>query len=266
MMRTGARMPFLLTLGTVLFLTAACSGESAGTKAAANEQAADGPVVAVATTWEGALAKAAGAGKVVVIMPPGATMASPTDDSLSVIDDADFVLFSATEPFAAQLKSAADEAESQPLEVTLDNDPAALKAQVDKLAAEFETEDAADDWKNAFDAETRKLTQELRTATRATGKAPTAVAQVCTGWAATLLGAAVVGTYGPQAATPAQVAQLSVKGPGLVLGNASTPQGAAPPVPGAKQVNIVNVPGQDLDLLNVYRNAAAELKKAVTTP
>ncbi len=41
------------------------------------------------------------------------------------------------------------------------------------------------------------------------------------------------------------------------------PTGTVLPDSGAGQVKIVNDPGNDLDLLSVYRDAAAELKKAM---
>ena len=38
------------------------------------------------------------------------------------------------------------------------------------------------------------------------------------------------------------------------------------PVPVRKQVKIVNFPGKDLDLLPVYRDAAAAVKSALAKP
>ncbi|MDT0488420.1 ABC transporter substrate-binding protein, partial [Streptomyces sp. DSM 41640] len=48
-----------------------------------------------------------------------------------------------------------------------------------------------------------------------------------------------------------------------VLDNAHMSTGTVLPDSGAEQVGIVNYPGDDLDLLAVYRDAAAGLKKAM---
>jgi zinc transport system substrate-binding protein len=71
-----------------------------------------------------------------------------------------------------------------------------------------------------------------------------------------------VGTYGPEAVTPGQLAELTAKKPRFVLDNAHMSTGTVLPDSGVAQVSIVNYPDQGENLLSVYRNAATTLKKA----
>ncbi|MEU6756541.1 zinc ABC transporter substrate-binding protein [Streptomyces sp. NPDC046685] len=276
MARTRVRIPSLLALSTagIVLLTGcgdsdstgkadASSSPAAGASASASADAAEKPTVVVTTTWEGAFAKAAGAEDITVIVPQSVHHApdyDPKPSDLAAVAKADFVLYAPFEPYAAKIKEAAG-SKAKLVEVNLDNDPDKVKAEVDKLAGMFGTKDAATAWKTGFDTEYTKLNKEVQAAWPG-GKAPAVVSQVFTVWAAKLAGATPVGTYGPEAVTPAQLAELSAKKPALVLDNAHMSTGTVLPDSGANQVKIVNYPGDDLDLLAVYRNAAAELKKA----
>ncbi|OKK22261.1 ABC transporter substrate-binding protein [Streptomyces sp. CB00455] len=262
MARTRVHIPALLALSAALFLTAACG---TGPSSAEGGRAAGGkPVVVVTTTWEGAFAKAAGAEDIEVIVPQSVHHApdyDPKPSDLAAVAKADFVLYAPFEPYAAKIRQAAG-SKAELVEVGLDNDPDKAKAEVDRLSVLFGTRDAAAQWRGGFDAEYAKLHEELRAAWPG-GASPSAVTQVFTAWSAKLAGATTVGSYGPEAVTPAQLAELSAKKPALVLDNAHMSTGTVLPDTGARQVKIVNYPGEDLDLLPVYRNAAAELKKAM---
>ncbi|WP_284574806.1 zinc ABC transporter substrate-binding protein [Streptomyces sp. 2P-4] len=275
MARTRVRIPSLLALSAAaLALVTGCGGNSTGgaENGTTSSPAASGapkagrkPVVVVTTTWEGAFARAAGAEDVKVIVPQSVHHApdyDPKPSDLAAVAKADFVLYAPFEPYAAKIKEAAG-SEAKLVEVNLDNDPDKVKAEVDKLSGLFGTADAATTWKTGFDAEYGKLAEDLQAAWPG-GKSPNVVTQVFTTWAARLAGATTVGTYGPEAVTPAQLAGLSAKKPALVLDNAHMSTGTVLPDSGARQVKIVNYPGEDLDLLPVYRNAAAELKKAMS--
>ncbi|MGP3683595.1 metal ABC transporter solute-binding protein, Zn/Mn family [Streptomyces sp. IBSNAI002] len=264
MARTRVRIPSLLALSAALALATGC-GNGTATPAADGAPPKEGkPVVVVTTTWEGAFARAAGAEGVKVIVPQSVHHApdyDPKPSDLAAVAKADFVLYAPFEPYAAKIKEAAG-SKAKLVEVNLDNDPDRVKAEVDRLAALFGTPDAAARWKAGFDAEYGRLNKELQAAWPG-GASPTVVAQVFTAWSAKLAGATTVGTYGPEAVTPAQLAALSAKKPSLVLDNVHMSTGTVLPDAGARQVGIVNYPGEDLDLLPVYRNAAAELKKAM---
>ncbi|WP_327382032.1 MULTISPECIES: metal ABC transporter solute-binding protein, Zn/Mn family [unclassified Streptomyces] len=267
MARTRVRITSLLALSAALALTAACgntpSPQDAKSQDGTQPQAKK-PVVVVTTTWEGAFAKAAGAEDVKVIVPQSVHHApdyDPKPSDLAAVAKADFVLYAPFEPYAAKIKEAAG-SKAKLVEVELDNDPTKASAEVARLAGLFGTPEAATQWKTGFDTEYTKLNKDVQAAWTG-GKAPSVVSQVFTTWAAKLAGATPVGTYGPEAVTPAQLAELAAKKPELVLDNAHMSTGTVLPDSGAKQVKIVNYPGEDLDLLAVYRNAATELKKAM---
>lgn len=265
MARTRLRIPSLLALSAplALVLVTGCGGDTGSSDDGARPR--DGkPVVVVTTTWEGAFAKAAGAEDVTVIVPASTHHApdyDPKPSDLAAVAKADFVLYAPFEPYAAKIKEAAGSS-AELVEVNLDNDADKVGAEVARLGKLFGTEGAAATWKSGFDTEYAKLSQELKGAWPA-GKSPNVVSQVFTAWAAKLAGATTVGTYGPEAVTPAQLADLSKKKPALVLDNAHMSTGTVLPDSGARQVKIVNYPGDDLDLLAVHRGAAAELKKAM---
>ncbi|WP_017238372.1 metal ABC transporter solute-binding protein, Zn/Mn family [Streptomyces sp. SS] len=259
-----ARLASLVALSTVLPLLTGC-GEDEPAAGTDRNGAVGKPVVVVTTTWEGAFAKAAGAEDITVIVPQSVHHApdyDPKPSDLAAVAKADFVLYAPFEPYAAKVKEAAG-SKAKLVEVNLDNDPVKAGAEVERLGGLFGTKDTASRWKAGLDSEVAKLNGELKAAWPG-GKSPVVVSQVFTTWAAGLAGVAPVGTYGPEPVTPAQLASLSAKKPAFVLDNAHMSTGTVLPDSGAKQVTVVNYPGQDLDLLAVYRNAAAELRKAMS--
>ncbi|KJY44398.1 zinc ABC transporter substrate-binding protein [Streptomyces sp. A1547] len=261
MARTRVRLASLLALSAALALVTGCGN---GNTASKDGPPGGKPVVVVTTTWEGAFAKAAGAEDVKVIVPQSVHHApdyDPKPSDLAAVGKADFVLYAPFEPYAAKIKEAAG-SKAELVEVNLDNDADKVKAEVARLGKLFGTEAAAARWTASFDTEYAKLSKDVQGSWPG-GKSPAVVTQAFTGWSARLAGAAPVGTYGPEAVTPAQLAELSGKKPALVLDNAHMSTGTVLPDSGARQVEIVNYPGTDLDLLPVYRNAAAELKKAM---
>ncbi|MCX5151073.1 MULTISPECIES: metal ABC transporter solute-binding protein, Zn/Mn family [unclassified Streptomyces] len=270
MARTRVRFSSLLALSAALALVTGCgNGNGNGNGDTASKDGPPGhhggkPVVVVTTTWEGAFAKAAGAEDVKVIVPQSVHHApdyDPKPSDLAAVGKADFVLYAPFEPYAAKIKEAAG-SKAELVEVNLDNDADKVRAEVARLGKLFGTEEAATKWSASFDTEYAKLSKDVEGSWPG-GKSPAVVSQVFTTWSAKLAGATAVGTYGPEAVTPAQLAELSGKKPALVLDNAHMSTGTVLPDSGARQVEIVNYPGADLDLLPVYRNAAAELKKAM---
>ncbi|MFE0100451.1 ABC transporter substrate-binding protein [Streptomyces sp. NPDC059009] len=276
MARTRVRIPAVpshrsvpaslaLTLAAGLAFTAtACGGDSEKSGSAGKGSKGGSPSVVVTTTWEGAFAKAAGARDVRVIVPKSVHHApdyDPKPSDLAAVADADFVLYAPFEPYAAKIKDAAG-SDAELVEVGLDNDAAKVTAEVTRLGKKFGTEAAAARWNTTFKAEYGKLHKEL-TASWPGGRAPKVAAQTFTAWSAKLAGADVVGTYGPEAVTAKQLSDLSEKKPALVLDNAHMTTGKVLPDSGARQVEIVNYPGEDLDLLAVYRDAAGAVKKGM---
>ncbi|MET0132266.1 MAG: zinc ABC transporter substrate-binding protein [Kibdelosporangium sp.] len=214
----------------------------------------NGPKIVASTTWEAGIAKAAGADRVRVIVPGSVGHApdyDPKPSDLAAVADADFVLYAPFESFAGRIKEAAG-SKARLVEVNLDNGKDRLTAEVTRLAALFGTQQAAAAWNTAFDQEYRKLAGELRSAWPG-GQQPTVVSQLFVAYAAELTGAAVVGTFGPHPVTASQLAELSGRKPQFVFDNAHMSTGTALPDAGAEQVMIVNYPGDDLDLLKVFR-------------
>lgn len=264
MARTRVRFASLIALTAALALVAGCGGDDAPPSDRKDGGRKGKPRVVATTTWEGAFAKAAGAEDVRVIVPQSVHHApdyDPKPSDLAAVAEADFVLYAPFEPYAQKIKEAAG-SNAKLVEVQLDNDATKAKAEVAKLGKLFGTEAAAAKWNAALGTEYGKLTAEVRAAWPK-GTPPTVVTQVFTAWAADLAGAKVLGTYGPEAVTPQQLSGLSAKKPAYVLANAHMSTGTVLPDSGARQVTIVNYPGEDLDLLSVYRGAAKELEKSM---
>lgn len=112
----------------------------------------DGVVVA-STTWTAALARAAGAQKVIALAPSAlqnpATYALTAKD-LEQIKAAKWVLYSGEEGFAAPLTQAAGNAPGKLLKVQTDNSPEIILAETAKLAAVFGTQAAQSAWASSF--------------------------------------------------------------------------------------------------------------------
>ncbi|MCQ4079266.1 ABC transporter substrate-binding protein [Streptomyces sp. RB6PN25] len=257
------RLPIrsLTALSAGLFLLTACGGTGgSGNK---TTEATSGPVVVATSTWEAALAKAAGAKNVRYIVPASIRHAPDYDlkpSDLTAVAGADYVLYASFEPFAGRIKDAAG-SKAKMIELNLDNDPATTQADVTKLGKLFGTEQAAAKWNADFSAQWKTLAQNVRSAWPG-GKPQVVVTEVFTTWAAKLAGVQPAGTYGPAEVTPAQLSTLSAKKPALVLDNENMSTGTVLPGSGAKQLEIVNYPGADLDLMAVYRNAAQQMEKA----
>ncbi|MFJ9417869.1 ABC transporter substrate-binding protein [Streptomyces sp. NPDC101227] len=255
----------LAALSAGLLVLTACggSGDSDGSGDSGGKPRSGGPVVVATSSWEAALAKAAGAKNVQYIVPASIRHAPDYDlkpSDLTKVADADYVLYASFEPFAGRIKEAAG-SKAKLVEVQLDNDPAATEAGVTKLGKLFGTERVATKWNATFAAQRKKLAQQVKSAWPG-GKRPVVVAQAFTTWAAELAGAQLAGTYGPDQVTPAQLSKLSAKKPKFVLDNENMSTGTVLPGSGAKQLNIVNYPGADLDVIAVYRKAAEQMEKA----
>ncbi|MEU8912690.1 metal ABC transporter solute-binding protein, Zn/Mn family [Streptomyces nigrescens] len=265
MARTRVLVRPLTALSAGLLLISGCGSGAASenTASGTSDKAASGPVVVATTAWEAALAKAAGAKNVTSIVPAGIRHAPDYDvkpSDLTKVAEADYVLYSSFEPFAGRIKEAAG-SNAKMIELNLDNTPSKTTANVTRLGKAFGTQKAAGRWNTRFGKEWESLHKKVQAAWPG-GKAPAVTAQMFTTWAAKLAGAQMVGTYGPEAVTPAQLSKLSAKKPKFVLDNENMSTGTVLPGSGAKQLSIANYPGQDLDLLAVYRKAAQQMEKA----
>jgi zinc transport system substrate-binding protein len=249
--------PAALAASTLFLLTTGC-GNTDDTDAAGS--GGDGPVVVASTTWVGALAKAAGATDITLIAP--ANIQHPPDydpkpSDLAALAGADYVLYSPFDGFVSRLEEAAG-SDAELVKVEPENTPGRIRAEVTRLGELLGTEAAAESWLAEFETEYDELTGELRDSGLS---GMTTVAQVYVAYWAEFAGAPVAGTYGPEPVTPDQLAELSDLEPRLQLANGHLP-GANPEIEGVERIDIVNYPGEDLDLLSVFRTNAEHLTAA----
>lgn len=215
------------------------------------------PHVVASTSVAGALARAAGATDVRLLAP--ASLRSPAEyepkeTELAAARDADLVLYAPGDGFAARLRRAAPDAKL--LRVTLPSSPAAISAEVMRIARRLGTTSAAARWITRFRASYRRLSASLRAGQGAVRRRVVAH-RATTRWAA-FAGARLVGTFGPAALTPPQVAQLKRVAPAIVLDDAASPIGRALRSLGVPIVAVSNVPGAELDIIALFeRNARA---------
>jgi len=250
-----------LILGALLL--SGCSAAQSAATPPPSGTTSEGPAVVAASTWEGAFAKAAGAGEVTVIVPPSIKHApdyDPKPSDLAAVASAKFVLYAPFEGFAGKLKDAAGST-AKPVELNLDNTKDNVEKEVRRLAGMFGTQAAAEKWITGFGQEYTRLSGEVK-AKWPGGKQPQVIEQVFVGFAAQLSGANVLATYGPEPVTAGKLAELSAKQPQYVFDNEAMSTGTVLPGTSAKQISLVNYPGQDLDLLPVYRQNAKLLTDA----
>ena len=265
---TPIRRTAALLLGVVFVVVAlgAC-GSSTTTTAEPGTTAATppaGPKVVASTSWVGAVAKLAGATDITVVAPSSAQHPpdyDPKASDLAAIADADYVLVAGFEGFAERMKEAAG-SEAEVVTVTPDYDPAKLKPEVDKLAGLWGTSATADTnmatYTTAYEAASLELKQTTKNAPEVV------VAQMfVAGWAM-FAGYEPAGTYGPEPTTASQVAELTALAPTLVFENSHMGGGAEIATSAdAQLVNLVNFPGDDLELMPVVDANAETIANAV---
>lgn len=226
-------------------------------------QAATGPLVAAATGWAAAFARAAGAENVLVIAPENLQHPpdyDPKPSDLLRMRDADFVILGGFEGFAQRLRDSAG-GKAAMVEVRLQNSPEVIRMEVLRLGDLFGTRDKAERFVEEFGREYEALRQEVREGFRASGKR--VVTQKFMAMWADFAGLELFGTYGPGALQPGDLLRLSAMKPDLVLDNAHMPAGAPlAEATGAGLVRLINFPGPGMDLLDVFRANARALVEA----
>jgi len=257
---TKCPLLLLLTCSTTIAITACGSSGDSPTTAPKDTAAPAGPTVVASTSWTGALAKAAGAGKVTLIAP--ASFQHPPDyepkpSDLAAVSKADFVVLAEYDGFAKQLRSAVG-GNAKVVGLFPENAPAKVRADVIRLGKAFGTTAKASAWIKTFNRTYRTLS--ANTKRKVAGK--TAIAQAFAAPWASFAGLKLLGTYGPKPITPSQLATLKGKHAQLLIENTNLPQGKALEGSGIKQVSLPNYPTAGLDLLQVFRKNAATLQAA----
>lgn len=252
------------------FLTAALSACGSGTNESSDTGGSEqtggadgGPRVVASTSWVGAFASAAGASDVQLIAP--ADLQHPPDydprpSDLAAVADADFVLYTEFDGFAQRLREATG-SEAELVPVALENSPAGVRAEVTRLGELFGTEEAAQEYLDGFDAEYARLSEEVQMSLP--DPPPRVVSNVFfTPWVE-FAGVELVGAYGPQPPDPSQIVELNGESPELVFENAHIPVGEPLVESGATEIELINFPGEDLDLLGVFRENARRIEGAL---
>lgn len=209
--------------------------------------------VVASTTWQGMFATAAGASEVTVIVPESAQHAAeyePTPSDLTKLAGADYVLYSDFESFVPALTEAAD-ADAELISITADNAPDNVIAEVTRLGESFGTSTQAAAWVSDFEVALDEFRAEITTAL-GSDAAPAIASQAYTTWLADLITPNVL-TFGPAQPTVSEVSELTLASPRLVLDNAHMTSGRVLPDADAIQVNVINYPASDLDVIALYR-------------
>lgn len=269
MIRTLARRSTMLAAfglalaacGSTAVSTASTTGSTASTAAApASSTATTAKAVKVvaSTSWVAAYAKMAGATDVTYVAPNNVQHPpdyDPKPSDLTAVASADVILLAGFEGFAQRLKDAAG-SKAKVDTVNTAYDPTKLGPEVLRLAAELGTDrSVAQKNIDAYTAAWNKESAEVKA--KLTGKANTVVAQAfVTEWVA-FAGYTPAGTYGPAPATPSEIANLVKLKPSVVFENVHMGGGAdIASAAGVKKIDLVNFPGDDLDLTKVIAKDA----------
>jgi zinc transport system substrate-binding protein len=224
---------------------------------------AQAPRIVAATSWEATFARAAGATDVRMVAPanlPHAPDYDPKPSDLAAVANADYVLYAGFQAFAPRLKEAAG-SEATLVEVKLENSPAVIRSEVTRLAELFGTEQAAAGWLARFDREYQRLSDAVKA--KLSNPPPRVVANVfATPWVE-FAGVQLIGTFGPAPVTPSQLAQLTGATPDLVFDIVHISPGQALPGTTITEVDLINYPGDGLDLLGVFEENARRIEQAL---
>lgn len=259
-MRTS-RIAKVVALAAAAALTFAACGDDDAAPAdtaapettAAGAETVDVKVVA-STTWTGALAKLAGASDITVIAPTSVLHPpdyDPKPSDLVAAADADIVVYAEFESFAKRLVEAAG-GDTVIFPLTLENTAASIEAEVMRLAAEIGTEDTARANLDEFLASIDELGKDAAANVPAT--APVIVSQVFMAYWADWAGVTSAGTFGPQPMSAGDLSGLMELQPTLIFDNYHVPGGQAFEAEGTPRLQLINYPGEDLDLLAVFQH------------
>lgn len=220
--------------------------------------------IVASTSWVGAFALAAGAEDITIIAPSNIQHPpdyDPKPSDLEAISNADYVLYAGFEGFAPRMQEATGGDEKKLITVATENSPEAIHKEVTQLGELFGTQDKAAEFLKNFDAEYARLSEEVKAAVG--DQKPVVVTQMFVTPFVFFAGLEPAGMYGPMPITPDELKKLTDVKPTMVFENAHMP-GGNPLVEatGATRVDLINFPGDDLDLLSIFRKNAETLKTA----
>lgn len=265
----------LALLAVLALLLAACSSDgddSASSTTAADSSSEDtaatdtgGPSVVASTSWVGAIAQAAGAGEVSVIAPSSVQHPpdyEPVASDLADVGDADFVVLAGFEGFAEQLTEAAG-SDAEVITIEPSYDPAKLTTQIENLGEAFGTEEIAAENAADVSGQLEQLSVDLQETLGDID--PVVVSHMFTTEWVAFAGLEPAGVYGPEPITPDQVAELADLDPDFVFENQHMAgSGAAiTEATDATEVDLINFPGDDLDLIAVAQQNSDTIAQAL---
>ncbi|MCX6014020.1 MAG: ABC transporter substrate-binding protein [Chloroflexales bacterium] len=260
-----------IILSMMLSILVACGGTPAAAPAAtattaASSEATAAPApktlkIVASTSWVAAFAKAAGATDITVIAPSNLQHPpdyDPKPSDLVAVNDADFVLMAGFEGFAKRMLEAVGGDSPKLITVATENSPDAIHKEVTRLAELFGTQDHAKAYLADFDTQYADLAAKVKT--RVGDAKPVVVTQLFMTPFVFFAGLTPAGSYGPMPMTPEELKKLSDLKPTMVFENSHMPAGQAIiEATGATKVDLINFPGDDLELLSVFRKNADTL-------
>ena len=261
-----ARRILIFVLALAMLLSACASPatqQPVATEAPMHEHM-HGPKIVASTSWVGAFALAAGAEDISIIAPSNIQHPpdyDPKPSDLEAVSGADYVLYAGFEGFAPRMQEAVGGSSDKLITVATENSPEAIHKEVTRLGELFGTQDKAAAFLETFDAEYAKLSDEVKAAVG--DHKPVVVTQMFVTPFVFFAGLEPVGMYGPMPMTPDELKTLSDAKPTMVFENAH--MGGGDPLveaTGATKVDLINFPGDDMDLLSVFRTNAETLKTA----
>lgn len=247
----------------LLWLLTACTPVAPAAQPAAASKS--GPKIVASTSWVAAFAAAAGATDITVIAPSNLQHPpdyDPKPSDLAAIADADYILLAGFEGFAARMQEAAGGDLDKIVMVMTENAPATIHAEVTRLAELLGTQATAEAYLANFDQEYERLSTAVQAKVGA--NKPVVVAQLfATPWVY-FAGLEPAGTYGPMPMTPEELKKLTDAQPQFVFENVH--MGGGDPVveaTGATKIDLLNFPGDDLDLIKVFATNAERISTAL---
>lgn len=242
----------LVLIGLMIsVLSAGCaSNQPAATSTADKETASPGkspgPRVVASTSWTALMAKAAGAGEVVVLAP--AELKHPPEydfrpSDVKKISDAGLIVHAGYEPFVKKMLQATQTPEDRVMQVLTLNTPDNLKKQTRLLAEKMGTVEAQKAWEAEFD-QTVAAIQAAAAKQKVAGKR--VLVQKHQADLVKWLGYQVLAEFGPEELSPAKMGELAALKPDLIIDNFHNPQGQGiAQIAKCPRVELRNFPGPD---------------------
>jgi zinc transport system substrate-binding protein/iron/zinc/copper transport system substrate-binding protein len=205
-----------------------------------------GPRVVASTSWTALMAKAAGAGEVVVLAP--ADLKHPPEydfrpSDVEKLKDANLIVHAGYEPFIKKMLQATQTPEDRVMQVLTLNTPDNLKEQTRLMAEKMGTSQAQKAWEDEFDRAVEAIRKE------AAGKnvaGQRVLVQKHQADFAKWIGYQVLAEFGPEELSPARMGELAALKPDLIIDNFHNPQGQGiAEIAKCTRVELRNFPGPD---------------------